>query len=84
MSYQNIVYQNQQAKKESARIEAEYIRRNTIHKTREPEMGYMNQAPGLWRFVSLQDGAKSVVGQQYSTKAALLADCERYLASWGY
>lgn len=55
-----------------------------IYRTREHEMGYGKIAPGLWRFISLQDGDASAVGHQYASKAELLADCERYLTEWGY
>ena len=60
------------------------INKIKIHKTREPEMGFGMIEPGCWRFISLQDGAESVVGHRYASKAELLADCDRYLKEWGY
>lgn len=57
-----------------------------IHKTRIAGLGYINQAPGLWRFVDTHDGQDSTrtVGPQYKTQQELLSDFDRYARSWGY
>lgn len=54
-----------------------------IQKTRFEELGYQFHAPGLWRIIDLTDDMHSAVGQHYPTKAALLADLERYASEWG-
>ena len=48
-------------------------------------LGYARIAPGVWQHVDLHDPADMrQVGPQYATKAALLADTDRYaLESWG-
>lgn len=50
-------------------------------KTRFPELSYTNDGPDFWRFCASEDGVE--VGQIYKTKAALLADLERYAAEYG-
>ncbi len=57
-----------------------------IHKTQIAGLGYINQAPGLWRFVDTHDGQDSTrtVGPQYKTRQELLSDFDRYASSWGY
>ncbi|MGF6996762.1 hypothetical protein [Paraburkholderia sp. GAS32] len=59
--------------------------------TRFAGLVYLNQMPGLWRFVDVHDGmpkegeAPRVVGPQYKTERELLADADRYAReSWGY
>jgi hypothetical protein len=49
--------------------------------TRFPELAYINQAAGLWRIVTTEDGA--TIGPQYRTKAELLADLDRYAREYG-
>lgn len=50
--------------------------------TRFEELGYVQQARGLWRFVAMEDNR--VVGPQYRTKAELLADLAAYAReAWG-
>ena len=49
--------------------------------TRFAELGYRNEAHGLWRIVAL-DGEQSV-GPYYASKAELLADLERYAREYG-
>ena len=47
-------------------------------KTRFTNLGYINDAPGLWRFVDLSDNSNARVGPQYKTKIELLCDLDRY------
>ena len=56
----------------------------SLRQTRFPELRYMQQSPGLWRFVYVGDGSESTVGPQYRTMAELLADMERYAREWGF
>ena len=53
-----------------------------IFRTRFAELGYRQDAPGLWRFVDqITDNS---VGPQYHSKAELLADLARYASeNWG-
>lgn len=58
-----------------------------LHKTRFPGLGFIQQAPNLWRIVDIHDGENTtrVVGPQYRSKAELLGDLGRYAhESWGY
>lgn len=62
---------------------------HTIHRTRFETLGFINQLPGLWRFIDLSDykpqDPPRTVGPQYRTKAELLADLARYARdSWGF
>ena len=55
---------------------------NHVRETRYPELGFRQDAPGLWRVVDVSTG--SSVGPQYSTRSELLADLARYAADgWG-
>lgn len=55
---------------------------NTHHesptKTRFSNLGYIKDAPSLWRFVDLTDNSQARVGPQYKTKIELLCDLDRY------
>lgn len=53
----------------------------SIRKTRFPELGYEQHAPGLWRIIALDTG--SAVGPHYPSKTELLADLERYAQEYG-
>ena len=59
-----------------------------ISKTRFAGLGFANINPAgaaVWRVIDLHDaGREAVVGPIYKTKAELLADLDRYAASWGY
>jgi hypothetical protein len=52
-----------------------------IMPTRFKQLGYVCDAPGLWRVVD-KDGEHRV-GPQYRTKAELLADLNRYATEYG-
>lgn len=53
-----------------------------IYKTRFAELGYVHDAPGLWRVVDMK--TESRVGPQYHSKEELLADLDRYAREcWG-
>lgn len=54
---------------------------STVYRTRFTELGFTNVAPSLWRFVDLSTG--NCVGEQYRTKAELLADLSRYAEFFG-
>lgn len=62
----------------------------TIHRTRYAGIGFVNVAPGLWRFADIHEGIKAdepprTVGPEYPSKMELLADLDRYARdSWGY
>jgi hypothetical protein len=57
----------------------------SVRQTRYTELGYSQFGPGLWRFITLQDGGCSPVGPHYRTKAELLSDLDRYATEvWGY
>lgn len=71
----------------STRISSTY----KIIKTRFAGLGYWHQGHGLWRVVDIHEsvlnpeGMPRTVGPQYTTKAELLADLDRYAReSWGY
>lgn len=49
--------------------------------TRYKELGYRNDAPGLWRIVTTEDN--QAVGPFYVTKTELLADLSRYAKEYG-
>jgi hypothetical protein len=49
--------------------------------TRFPELGFVNQARGLWRFVDMSTGA--VIGPCYARKDELLADLTRFATEFG-
>ena len=49
--------------------------------TRYPELGYRQDAPGLWRIVATDGNAS--VGPQYRSKTELLADLERFATEYG-
>jgi hypothetical protein len=54
--------------------------------TRFSELGYRQDAPGLWRVVALDSPNGSTgasIGPQYRTKAELLGDLELYAAVYG-
>ena len=51
----------------------------SFRKTRFEEVGYINQAPGMWRFVDTD--SKAVIGGIYPTKAELLADLAAFHAA---
>ena len=55
----------------------------TIHRTRYAELGYVQDAPTLWRIVDLSGGLQGRVGPLYRTKTELLGDLERYAAAFG-
>ena len=56
---------------------------DVIKKTRYPEIGYRQDAPGLWRFYDQRTG--NAIGEHYKSKAELLADLSNYAASsFGY
>ena len=60
-----------------------------LHATRYAGLAYANTNPvgaPLWRFVDILDADRAaVVGEQYPTRAELLADLDRYAReSWGY
>lgn len=57
--------------------------RETIHRTRYKELGYVHQDTNLWRFVDLTDGGAHYVGYHYRTRAELLADLDRYAWEFG-
>lgn len=52
-----------------------------MSKTRFAELGFEQVDKGLWRFVCTESGRHC--GPQYASKAELLADLERYAASYG-
>lgn len=52
-----------------------------VRPTRFPELGYVKDAPDLWRIVTTEDGAR--IGPHYRTKAELLADIDRYATDYG-
>lgn len=57
---------------------------DTIRPTRFAELGYRQDAPGLWRIYDITDASRpAAVGPQYRSKAELLADLERYAALFG-
>ena len=61
---------------------------DTYRKTRFSELGYVQDAPGLWRIVSISDGRNVCgfwprVGPFYCSKAELLADLRQYAKEFG-
>ena len=59
-----------------------YNRSNyNVRKTRFKELGYISDAPGLWRIVDMDGQAR--VGPQYTSLSELLADLERFATQFG-
>lgn len=60
-----------------------------VFSTRFAELGFINQEPGLWRFVDKQNPISTspygfaTIGPQYATKAELLADLSRFATEYG-
>ena len=55
-----------------------------IRPTRFSVLGYRCDGRGLWRIYDVEDrNSIAAVGPQYATKAALLADLERYANEYG-
>jgi hypothetical protein len=49
--------------------------------TRYAEIGYRQEGPGLWRFVSTETDQS--IGEHYRSKAELLADLRAYAVGYG-
>ncbi len=52
-----------------------------MSRTRFPQLGFRQDAPGVWRIVAVEDNAS--VGPHYASKAELLGDLERFAAFYG-
>ncbi len=50
--------------------------------TRFDGLGFIQQAPGLWRFIDLESGC--TIGEYYTRKDELLADLTRYATTYGF
>jgi len=60
-----------------------------IGKTRYPNLGYVQFAPGAWCILQRDEPTNSFIGAHrtgptYSTRTELLADLERVANEWGY
>lgn len=63
------------------------INKITVHATRHKGLGYGNTNPAgkpCWRVIDISDERYASVGPIYASKAELLADFDRYAATWGY
>lgn len=76
------VYSNSQrvARLKNAGMPVKFGRFGPLKATRFRELKYQFLVDH-WRFIDASDGA--VVGPQYETEAALMADLERYAESFG-
>lgn len=54
------------------------------YETRFPELVYVKVAPGMWRFLVIEDGVFHHVGSTYRTRAELVEDIERYARDYGF